>query len=409
MKTGKKTLNLLLILALLASVTPAQGENAKYHDWPSYRGPNHNGVSEEAGWVAKFPEEGPDILWKTKLGAGYSAVAVVGESVYAMGHIGGEDIVYRFDAETGEELARFSYSAALHDNMHAGGPSGTPAVDESGVYTFSKEGRVYCLDPTTLAVSWTRDLKKTLGVEVPTWGFSGSPTVNNQLVFIDAGVIIAFDKVTSAIVWKTKDYGAGYSTPVPFIFNRTKCLAAFPAYGLVILNRETGEQLGKYRWETDYSVNAAVPLIDRERVLISSGYGVGAGLFELKKGGKPGLVWKSDKLRTHMNTSLLVEGYLYGFDEGTLTCLDFESGQSKWAERGLGKGSLTAADGKLIILSEKGELVIAQTSGEEFKEISRGQVLGGRCWTAPVIAGHRIYCRNDKGDLVCVDVRMGEK
>jgi len=110
-------------------------------------------------------------------------------------------------------------------------------------------------------------------------------------------------------------------------------------------------------------------------------------------------------MSNHFNTSILWQGHLYGFHQSTLKCLDYKTGDEKWSQRGLGKGSLILADTKLVILSERGELVIAEADPSAFKEISRAKVLNGKCWTAPVLSHGRIYCRNAKGKLVCLDVK----
>jgi outer membrane protein assembly factor BamB len=107
---------------------------------------------------------------------------------------------------------------------------------------------------------------------------------------------------------------------------------------------------------------------------------------------------------------VLVGGHLYGLDGdhggrgSALRCIEFETGKVKWTEASVKPGGLMAADGKLIVLSEPGELIIAPASPDSFKAIARAQVMGGKCWTTPVLSHGRIYCRNAKGDVVCVDV-----
>ena len=171
--------------------------------------------------------------------------------------------------------------------------------------------------------------------------------------------------------------------------------------------------LWRHEWKTEYACSIATPVVSGSRIFISSGYGMGCALLQVNEGNKPEVVWSNQEMASHFNACVLWKGYLYGFhgapkhnkDKGQLRCLDFETGEVKWKQDGLGKGSLMIADGKLIILSEKGKLVIADASPEGFKEIASAKVLDGTCWTVPVLSGGRIYCRSHEGDLVCMDVR----
>jgi outer membrane protein assembly factor BamB len=169
---------------------------------------------------------------------------------------------------------------------------------------------------------------------------------------------------------------------------------------------KNGNELWSYPWKTSHDVNAADPIVQDDFVFISSGYNHGAALLRIANG-KPERIWENKQMRNQHNNSVLLDGALYGIDgdnNSDLKCLEFKTGDVKWAQKGLGKGALMAADGKLIVLSEKGELVIAAADPSAFKPLARWQVLGGRCWTAPVLSHGRIYCRNAAGDLVCVDV-----
>ena len=182
-------------------------------------------------------------------------------------------------------------------------------------------------------------------------------------------------------------------------------MALFVARELVGLVASTGKVLWILPWKTRYDVNAADPIISGDTIFISSGYNRGCGLFKIGPG-SPTEIWQNKNMRNHFNSCVLWKGYVYGVDDKTLKCLDFKTGEEKWAQKGLGKGSLILADGKLIILSERGKLVTAPASPEGFKELSSAQILSGKCWTSPVLANGRIYARNADGRLVCVDVMV---
>jgi outer membrane protein assembly factor BamB len=116
------------------------------------------------------------------------------------------------------------------------------------------------------------------------------------------------------------------------------------------------------------------------------------------------VLWQNRNMRNHFNSCVVLQGFVYGFDESELRCLDLQTGAVKWRDGGPGKGALIAADGKLIVLGETGELMIAEATPTAFKTVARAHVLGGRCWTAPVLANGRILCRNARGNLICLDV-----
>jgi len=378
---------------------------AKAADWPNWRGPNHNGISNESGWVAVWPEDGPKALWKKSIGTGFSSLAVSRRHLYAMGNIDDRDIVYCLDAETGQGIWEQSYPCPVFAKSHEGGPSATPTVDGSAVYTFSKKGDVYCLEATTGKVIWHKNVSEELGAKAPDWYFAGSVLVIDDILILSAGTWgIALNKTDGSFVWQNGKGPPGYATAVPFTAGGRKCIAIFGAKGVAGLVAATGEQLWQFGWETPWDENIADPIVSDDKVFISSGCGTGCALLKFQ-GGSVDEIWRNRNMQNHLNSSVLWQGHLYGFDESELKCLDFKTGRVVWSQEGLGKGSLMAADGKLIILSEKGRLVIAEASPEGFKELSSAQILKGKCWTVPVLANGRIYARNASGDLVCVDVR----
>jgi outer membrane protein assembly factor BamB len=177
----------------------------------------------------------------------------------------------------------------------------------------------------------------------------------------------------------------------------------------VAVNARTGKEIWRIKWPTQYGVNAADPIVAGDQVLVSSGYNKGAGLFPMTPG-EPKVIWKDKVLRTQINSCILWDGFVYGIDSDTagkskLTCVELKTGTVKWSEPSVGFGSLMAANGRLIALSDVGVLMIAPASAKKFTPSAKAKVLDGKCWTAPVLANGRVYCRNAAGDLVCVDLR----
>jgi outer membrane protein assembly factor BamB len=390
------------IAASILSATTSSAAIA--NDWPRWRGTGFNGISTETGWSVSWPQEGPKQLWKSSVGTGFSSVAIAGGRLYTLGNQGGMETVYCLDANNGKELWKHSYACPLDPNLYEGGPNATPTVDGNVVYTFSRKGNVFGLDAGTGKLIWSKNVRDELGAKIPDWGFSGSPLGEGALLVLNAGPAgTALDKVSGKVAWSSGRESAGYSSPVPFTQGSVRGVLLFSTKTLSAVNPETGLILWQHPWPTAYGVNAADPVVIGDRIFVSSGYNQGCALLKMT-GRSVSVLWQNKNMRNHFNSSVALGESIYGFDESELKCLDLQTGNVRWSERSLGKGSLAAADGKLILLGEKGELVMAEASATSFKALARAQVLGGKCWTSPVMANGKIYCRNARGDLVCLDV-----
>ncbi len=383
-------------------------------DWPWFRGPDHNGISRETGWFAKLPAEGPKQLWRASLGLGFSTIVVADGKAISTGHDGkkdGTDTIWCFDAGSGAVLWKHSYKAPLGDMYFEGGTTGTPTIDHGKVYHLSREGDFLCLDLATGKVLWQKQLVKELEVTKPDWGFASSALVEgDRLILNVGGAGTAFDRATGAISWKSDDHMAAYSTAAPFDLDGKRCIALLAHKQCIAIEAATGKVLWRQKFESNYNTNAGAPIVHDGMIFISA-YNV-PGIMLRARDGEVIKNWKTDT-RVHFNAGVLIDDALYTFHgqagkkDAELRCLDWKTGATKWKQTGLGVGSLVAADGKLIVLSETGELVIAEVSPEKFKPLARAQILGGKCWSTPTLANGRIYARNAKGDLVCVSL-MGK-
>lgn len=373
-------------------------------DWPHWRGPDANGISKETGWQIQWPAPGPKVLWKARVGIGFSSFAVANGRACTMGNANDTDTVFCFDAATGREIWKHTYASPLDAKYYEGGTSATPTVDGGRVYTLSKRGEVFCLDAAKGTVLWSKKLADELGAKRPTWGFASSALIQGDLVLFNLGSAgTALNKQDGKVVWTSGKDEAGYSTPVPFDAADGRAVMLCTKEHVAAVLVADGKELWRYPWKTQYEVNAADPILSGDQVFVSSGYNRGASVFKIS--GTDGVkVWESKVMRNHMNSCVLWQEHLYGVDESELRCITWAAGEVKWGDRKFGKGSLMMADGKLIALSEKGELIIAEASPGEFKPLARAQVIGGKCWTTPVLSNGRIYCRNAAGDVVCVDV-----
>ncbi len=385
-----------LLTSLVLSSTAA--------DWPNFRGPDHNGISKETGWASQWSNGAPKQLWKAKVGLGFATLSVSNGRVYTTGNASDTDTVFCFDADTGKALWKNSYPAPRDAKYYEGGTSATPTVDGDRVYTISKRGILHCLGAADGKVVWTNNLQQELGAKIPEWGFAGSFYIEGDLAILNFGTAgTALDKRTGKVVWTSGTDVSGYSTPMPVDAGGERAVILAIKQDVVAVKIKDGKELWRFPWKTQYDVNAPTPILSGSKVFISSGYNHGGGVFDISQQ-PPKEIWNNKNMRNHMASSILWKGHLYGIDENQLRCLDFDTGEVKWTDKVSGKGALMIADGKLIVLSERGELLVAEASPAAFKPISRVQVVGGKCWAAPVLANGKIYCRTGPGDVVCVDV-----
>jgi outer membrane protein assembly factor BamB len=385
---------------------------AHAEDWPNWRGPDHNGISREAGWDANKLQAGPTFLWRKQIGTGFASVAVSEGRVYALGNTAKkseqeqQDILWCLNAKTGEEVWKHAYPCLLEPKSHEGGPSATPTVEAGKVYILSKQGHVFCLDAQSGAVVWQKHLTNDYGVKPHEWGFSCSPIVVDDLIVLNAGTYgLALRKRDGTLAWVNEKGASGYSSAVPYEQQGKKCVAILgnkEVYGAVAI---TGQVLWKQSWKTMYDESIPDAIIAGDKLFMSSGLGTGAALFKIQKDNLV-QIWSHKEMQNWLSTSILWQDHIYGVDtkDGALKCLDFQTGTVKWAHEGLGAGSVMLAGGRLIALSDKGKLTIAQASPAGYVELAAAQVLEGKCWTVPVLANGRIYARNADGELVCIDV-----
>jgi outer membrane protein assembly factor BamB len=391
---------------------PAANTNA---DWPQWRGPNRDGISKETGLLKSWPASGPKVLWRTSSGEGYSGISIANGRGYTMLGLGSDEVLVCFDAATGKEVWRFKMDSQFY-NDHGNGPRSTPTVDGNLVFAQGAKSMLYAVRADNGQKAWGIDLKKEYGAKIPTWGVSTSPLVEGDLVLVDVGgksgySICAFNKTTGKLVWNSQTDLPGYSAAIAITANGHRQAVFFTGSAAVSVSPKDGKMFWRFPWETSYDVNAATPIfIPSDKVFISSGYGVGAAVLRIQ-GTNGSLnvepVWKSRVMKNHWASSIHHQGYIYGFDDAILACIDANTGEQKWQQRGFNKGSLIFADGHLIILGERGNLALVEATPAGYKEKSSAEVLRGKCWTMPTLAGGKLYVRN-QSEMLCLDM-VGKK
>ena len=343
------------------------------------------------------------------LGNGFSAVSVVGTRAFTLfGSDEGEFAVAVSGAD-GKTLWKTRLGDLLKNDSYGDGPRATPAVDSGRVYALSGKGALQCLDAADGHVVWGCDILERFGGKPPEYGFAASPVVVGEMLVVVAGArqgksLVAFDKANGKVLWTALDDKIGYSTPREVTIDGTSQIIVLMGEALVSVSPKDGKEYWRQEWKTELDANVASPVISGNRLFISSGYSTGCALFELAiKDGKPAAktLWANKEMKNYFSTSVLVDGYLYGFNNNKLTCLDFRTGKPRWKTGGFNRGSLLAADGKLIIYGDQGVLALAEISPDSYKELAKFKFCDERTWTVPTLSGGRLFLRNEK-ELACL-------
>ena len=388
----------VLLTVLHCLLLPAKGA-----DWPNWRGPKYDGISTE-----KLPSDLPKSLpvaWSTEVGTGFCTVSVQGERVVTMGNIKEKDTIWCLNAANGRVLWKHVYDCPLDPLYYEGGPGSTPTIFNGAVYSLSKKGHVFCLDLQTGKVVWERDLVKDHDFKLPEWNFAGSPFIYQDSIILSVGrQAVALSLKDGVTQWMPSKETAGYATMVPFKGDEHLYLSAKSLMGISLKN---GASEWAYPWKTSRDVNAADPVsLGNNRLIVSSS--IGTSLLDLSSG-KPIEQWKQRNLRWYFNPGVVIGKHIYSIHGTThrpteLVCTELKTGKTVWREEGYGSGGLVAA-GNDVIVFDKGTLTIFEASPKEFKLRLRQTVMKGKCWTSPVLANQRIYCRNATGTLICLSLR----
>lgn len=400
-------------------------------DWPQYRGPSLDGSTTEK-IATKWPAGGPKALWKVPAPNGFSSFTVAGGKAFTQvtRNVGGVDreVAIALDANTGKEAWAFPVGGTAygHNGGNAGapgndggdGPRSTPTVVAGKVYVLSSDLALFCLDANTGKQVWTHDLMKEFAGRNITWKNAASPLVDGNLVFVAGGgagqSLLAFNKDTGALAWKSQDETITHSTPVVATIHGVKQVVYFMKSGLVSVAAADGKLL----WKAPYRFNvstAITPVVAGDVVYCSAGYGVGGGAFKVSKAGaafKADQLWQipGDKeVANHWSTPVFKDGHLYGmfqfkeYGTGALKCVELATGKVKWSKPGFGPGNVILLGGQVLALSDAGDLVVVEASPSAYTEVSRAKAVTGKCWSTPVVSNGRVYVRSTK-EAACFDV-----
>jgi outer membrane protein assembly factor BamB len=385
-------------------------------DWPQFIGPDRNGISAETGLLTSWPDKGPPMLWEKSIGEGYSGPVVAGNRLIIFHRVENEDVVECLDAVTGKGHWKFAYATEYRDNFGKGdGPRATPLIVAGRVFTLGPQGELHCLDLSTGKKAWVHFLAKEYELPDNFFGIGTSPILENDLVLVNVGPpgggVLAFNRETGKEAWRAKCEPASYSSPVAATIDGTRHVFFFTMNGLVSVDPKNGDIRFQKPWRSRIraSVTAATPLVIKDQVFISASYGTGAILLRVgKDDGEE--IWKADDVMSnHYNTCIHKDGLLYGCDGrqeagAQLRCVELATGRVRWTQAGFGCANMILADGKLIALSEDGDLILLEPSPESYKELARVHVLSRPSRAPLALADGRLYARDDH-KLICWNLK----
>lgn len=400
--------------ALLGAI-PFSLAAAKAAQWPQWRGPDRDGRSAETALLEVWPDDGPRLIWRSDaLGRGYSSISASDGKLITMGQLGNAQFVIALNPETGDEIWRSETGPGYQDHFDYGdGPRSSPTVHEGRVYSVDGRGVVTCNDLETGDVRWSMDTATEFGGDVPVWGRSESPLVDEGRVIVQPGGegagIVALNAVDGRVLWTSGSDAAGYASAVVSTGSGVRQYVTLTASAAVSVRASDGEPLWRYERVSNDTANIPTPIVRGDYVFVSTDYGVGCALLHLQAADGGVLadeVYFHRDMRNHYSSCVLAGDTLYGFSARILTAMDFESGEVLWKDRSVGKGQIIWADNRLYVLGEQGMVGLVEANPEAYREISRFEIGRSRnreTWTTPAIANGRLYLR-DQSILRCFDI-----
>jgi len=367
-------------------------------DWPGFRGLNRDGIVHgvqiETDWSASPPVE----LWRRPVGPGWSSFAVQGDLFYTQEQRGDDEVVACYRITTGEPVWRHADAVRFWESNAGAGPRGTPALRDGRVYTLGGTGILNALDANDGSVVWSRNAAADTNANLPTWGFSSSPLVVDDMVVVAvSGALIAYDRATGEQHWTRPADGEVYSSPHFLTIARVKQVLQLNRVGLTSVAPADGALLWEYAW-SGYPI-VQPTLTANGDVLISVNQGSGLRRLAVDQGSEGWTVeerWRSNRLKPYYSDIVIHRGHAFGFDGSVLVCMDVEDGDRKWkgGRYGAGQLLLLADQGILLVLSERGELALVDAVPGQFTELARFLAIEGKTWNHPVLVGDVLLVRN---------------
>lgn len=384
-----------------APTTPEMAALRPAEPWAFYRGTDMRGIYPgpvRTDWSAAPPA----LLYSQPIGGGYASFSAGDGAVYTIEQRRDQEVVTAYDPRSGVELWSHGWSALFQEAMGGDGPRATPAYADGRVFALGATGELQALDARSGALLWRTNILEDASAPNNTWGQAASPlVVGERVITIPGGrgaAVIAYRASDGRELWRVLDDRGSYASPMLVELAGTTQLLVTTAERLVGLTIDGEGPLWEYPWTIMNDVNAAQPIVvDGEKVFVSSGYGKGAALFAVKRTGDAFSVeelWTSSSMRNRFSSSVVVDGHVYGLDEGIMACVDLANGDRCWKGGRYGHGQLLLVSHHILVLTEKGELVLVRPTPEELVEVARLPAITGKTWNNPAIVDGVLLVRN---------------
>ncbi|MBI1759913.1 MAG: PQQ-like beta-propeller repeat protein [Acidobacteria bacterium] len=405
----------LALLCAFAALPFAAGTIAPEAEWSQWRGPLRDGKSSETGLLKQWPEKGPAVSWSiANLGEGYGSLAIRADRIYVQGTSEAKSTVFCLNRADGKPIWSVSFGPRL-DQDKGNGPRGTPTLDGDRMYVLTENGELACLREKDGSRVWGKNILKEFGGSNPKWLISESPLIDGNKLIVSPGGngagIVALDKMTGTEIWRTKELSAetGYASCIIAEVGGVRSYINFTSKAAVGVRASDGKLMWSYANVANNVANCSTPVFADNKVFFSSAYGTGGALLNLKAENgevKATEAYFTKEMMNHHGGMVLVNGYLYGFSNAILTCIEFSTGKVMWKDRSVGKGSITYADGMLYLLGEKQMAGLAEANPKAYVEKGRFPIndRGWDSWAHPVVVGGKLYLRN-QNELTCYDVK----
>lgn len=369
-------------------------------DWPGFRGPNRDGIVYGSKIKTDWSTSPPKELWRRTVGAGCSSFAVQGDFIFTQEQRDEYEVVSCYNLLTGESIWIHKDSTRFYDQHAGAGPRSTPTISQGKIYTLGATGIINVLDAGNGSRLWSKNAATDTDSKDSGWGFTSSPLVIKEMVIVAAaGNLIAYNTYTGKEIWTYSDSTDSYSSAHLLEINGQNQIVFLSGNGATGIDAENGKSLWNHTWPAETRILQPALLATQE-FIINSGQKKGLRKVRLTKesvGWQARELWTSNRMRPDFNDFVVHKGHIYGFDGPSIACIDLENGRRKWrGSRYGGQMILLAEQELLIILSEKGEIVLAKADPIGYNELGKIEAINGKTWNHPVLVNDILLVRNAK-------------
>ena len=397
---------------IFGSVLTVFSQNIEVDTWAQFRGSDGDGTSTENISESDWIQSPPELIWKKEIGSGFSELVLSGGIIYTMisektDSITGFEYIAAFDEANGDLLWRSKVDSIFIDVDGWGdGPRSTPIVDAENIFSLSANGKFSAHSIKKGDLLWQIDFVAEFGSTRPRWGFSSSPLLLDDKLIIEVGgteerAFMAFNKENGKTLWESSKGNASYSSGVVVNIDQQEQLVFANGRKLYSFNSE-GDTLWTYNMPFG-NITALPVFIAPNKLFVSGVRTPGFFIVEVENNKATEFI-SASSMKNDYNSSVYHEGFIYGFHVAAVRCISAETGEVKWTKRGYGKGSLILVGNKLLVLSDKGKLILVDTNPEVYTEKGFVQPISGKSWTAPSFLGGKVYVRN-LTEMACYKVK----